>query len=256
MATTGHENEPVNVLGLKAALQQYKTSISDARTIIPVDEEALTPSSTFVKGNVVGINGTFYYCTADTSNFPVVLLTQGNAFVVNTIDGKRCFIVSNNTLQTGWMLWSDASVEYQLANFQQQINGKQNTLTFDSTPTANSNNPVTSTGIKTYVDYSCGKRHKLSNGSTLPIGYVNVLDWTSEVPSGTYSLTIIPPASDDFAYEADAIVLVTGNAGWSIRMGLIGGSTNLFTGTGSSRFHVIYVDGHIAVEVIRLTIYI
>lgn len=30
--------------------------------------------------------------------------------------------------------------------------GKQNTLTFDSTPTASSNNPVTSGGIKTYVD--------------------------------------------------------------------------------------------------------
>ena len=30
--------------------------------------------------------------------------------------------------------------------------GKQNTLTFDSTPTASSTNPVTSGGIKTYVD--------------------------------------------------------------------------------------------------------
>ena len=32
--------------------------------------------------------------------------------------------------------------------------GKQDTLTFDSTPTANSTNPVTSGGIKTYVDNS------------------------------------------------------------------------------------------------------
>ena len=31
-------------------------------------------------------------------------------------------------------------------------NGKQNALTFDSTPTAGSNNPVTSAGIKAYVD--------------------------------------------------------------------------------------------------------
>lgn len=32
------------------------------------------------------------------------------------------------------------------------LNSKQNTLTFDSVPTANSTNPVTSGGIKTYVD--------------------------------------------------------------------------------------------------------
>ena len=32
------------------------------------------------------------------------------------------------------------------------LSGKQNTLTFDSTPTANSDNPVTSKGIKTYID--------------------------------------------------------------------------------------------------------
>lgn len=30
--------------------------------------------------------------------------------------------------------------------------GKQDTLTFDSTPTASSTNPVTSGGVKTYVD--------------------------------------------------------------------------------------------------------
>lgn len=32
------------------------------------------------------------------------------------------------------------------------LGGKQNTLTFDSTPTASSTNPVTSDGVKTYVD--------------------------------------------------------------------------------------------------------
>ena len=32
------------------------------------------------------------------------------------------------------------------------LNNKQDTLTFDNTPTTNSNNPVTSGGIKSYVD--------------------------------------------------------------------------------------------------------
>lgn len=33
-----------------------------------------------------------------------------------------------------------------------EVNGKQDTLTFDTTPTASSTNPVTSGGIKTYTD--------------------------------------------------------------------------------------------------------
>ena len=117
----------------------------DDRAIIPVDENALTPSSTFVKGNVVGINGVLYYCTQDTSNFPVILATQGNAFVYNESEGHKCFVVTNATIQTGWVQWCDASVEYWLSF-------KQNKLTFDSTPTASSSNPVTSGGIKTAID--------------------------------------------------------------------------------------------------------
>lgn len=36
------------------------------------------------------------------------------------------------------------------------VGGKQDTLTFDNTPTANSTNPVTSGGVKAYVDSSQG----------------------------------------------------------------------------------------------------
>lgn len=45
---------------------------------------------------------------------------------------------------------ADASTIHQ--SFQNQINNKQDKLTFDSTPTANSNNPVTSAGIKAAID--------------------------------------------------------------------------------------------------------
>lgn len=45
---------------------------------------------------------------------------------------------------------SDASTIHQ--SFQNQINTKQDKLTFDSTPTADSNNPVTSDGIKKAID--------------------------------------------------------------------------------------------------------
>lgn len=47
-----------------------------------------------------------------------------------------------------------------ITSLQNSINTKQNTLTFDSTPTANSSNPVTSDGIKKAID---AKRVDLSN---------------------------------------------------------------------------------------------
>ena len=46
------------------------------------------------------------------------------------------------------------------------LNGKQNTLTFDNTPTANSNNPVKSGGIKTYVDGKVSSATTISTTST------------------------------------------------------------------------------------------
>lgn len=46
----------------------------------------------------------------------------------------------------------DLSNYYTKSETNTLLGGKQNTLTFDSTPTANSTNPVTSGGIKTYVD--------------------------------------------------------------------------------------------------------
>ena len=52
---------------------------------------------------------------------------------------------------------------------------KQDTLTFDSTPTAGSTNPVTSQGIKTYVDNSTP-----SITATAPINY------SGGVISGTF----------------------------------------------------------------------
>ena len=36
------------------------------------------------------------------------------------------------------------------------VNRKQDALTFDSTPTDNSTNPVTSGGVKAYVDANAG----------------------------------------------------------------------------------------------------
>lgn len=46
------------------------------------------------------------------------------------------------------------------------LSGKQDTLTFDSTPTASSTNPVTSGGVKTYVDGKVSSASTVSSSST------------------------------------------------------------------------------------------
>ena len=79
----------------------------------PVNIDGLTTSSTFSKNDVLGINGVLYRCTAaTTSNFPITLVTQDGKFLVNEVNGKKCFIVSDYTLNSGWEVWTDASVEY------------------------------------------------------------------------------------------------------------------------------------------------
>lgn len=45
------------------------------------------------------------------------------------------------------------------------VGGKQDALTFDSTPTANSTNPVTSAGIKSYVDANAGGDAPVESGT-------------------------------------------------------------------------------------------
>ena len=52
-------------------------------------------------------------------------------------------------------------------NLQNQINEKQDTLTFDSTPTANSHNPVTSDGIRKAIDEKTAGLENKVDSSTL-----------------------------------------------------------------------------------------
>lgn len=57
---------------------------------------------------------------------------------------------NGNVIANTYYKVSNANIMHK--NLQNQINEKQDALTFDSTPTADSNNPVTSDGIKTAID--------------------------------------------------------------------------------------------------------
>lgn len=86
-----------------------KTEVINA-TIIPVDLDSMTPSTTFVKNNILFINGVGYRATKNTTHFPVVLLVEDGHFVVDYEDGAPAYVVSDYTLDSDWEIWGDASL--------------------------------------------------------------------------------------------------------------------------------------------------
>lgn len=92
-----------------------KQEVSDA-TLIPLNMEQLTPSSTFVKNNVLGINGILYRAKQNTSEFPVTVVTDRGRFVYDTDKyGNKAYVVSDYTLSQAWEKWSDAGISYSLS---------------------------------------------------------------------------------------------------------------------------------------------
>lgn len=68
-----------------------------------------------------------------------------------THDGQSTYYRWNSP-NAGWNYIGTVGDYYTKTQVDTLLNGKQNVLTFDNAPTANSTNPVTSEGIKTYVD--------------------------------------------------------------------------------------------------------
>ena len=78
----------------------------------------------------------------------------------------------------------------------QDISGKQDILTFDTTPTQNSTNPVTSGGIKTYVD-TLARPAVIEVSGTDPV--IVAENNTSYLCGEIYSISITPPATGIFS---------------------------------------------------------
>lgn len=77
-------------------------------------------------------------------------------------------------------------------DLQSALDSKQATLTFDNTPTVNSNNPVQSKGIKSYVDTKdAGLQEQIDNlkavGRFLALWDASTGSPTSEPPSSPYT---------------------------------------------------------------------
>ena len=93
----------------------------EAATIIPVDLDEMTPSTTFVKNNVLAINGVQYRAKQDTSEFPVVLQVYEGQFVVNMVNGAPAYVVDDYTLSDDWEVWGDAGIPQTLQNMQTDL---------------------------------------------------------------------------------------------------------------------------------------
>lgn len=95
MATTGHESEAINVQGLKASLQQFKTSISDNKS-----EKSATVSNVSFNSSTgklqQTINGTTTnVCDVVTSGFRI---TQDDTNGIDTFTAVgQATITEDNT---------------------------------------------------------------------------------------------------------------------------------------------------------------
>jgi hypothetical protein len=123
----------------KGGLERKYLKDAEARegTLYPVDVSTLTPSSTFRKNAVIGINGVLYRAKAATGNLPVPLVVQDGAFVTRVVDGVPAFVVSSYTLNSDWEKFMDAGVPYSIAALDERMSAAEATLT-TTTATANS----------------------------------------------------------------------------------------------------------------------
>jgi hypothetical protein len=120
----------------------------------PVDISSLTPSSTFGKNSVIGINGVLYRATKATSNMPVTLTVLNGAFVYHSVNGKIAFVVSDETLNSDWEIFTDASIEYWVASLNAALANKQDSIDDLSTIRSNATGAVKKADTYTYNNQS------------------------------------------------------------------------------------------------------
>jgi len=120
----------------------------------PVDVNSLTPSSTFTKNAVIGINGVLYRATQAVSNLPVTLTVLNGAFVTHSVNGKIAFVIADETLNSGWEIFTDASIEYWVNSLNAALANKQNVIDDLSTIRSNASGAVKKADTYTYNNQS------------------------------------------------------------------------------------------------------
>lgn len=145
----------------QAAISEMETSVPSTyatkqevtdSALHPVNVNTLTPSSTFVKNAIIGINGVIYRAKQATSHFPVVLTIEDGSFVVNTVNGKIAFVVSDPTVHQDWEVFTDAAIEYWVVSLNAALAAKQDAINDLEAIRTNAQNAV-----KTTDQYTVGE---------------------------------------------------------------------------------------------------
>ena len=152
-------SDVTDVVGTYAQLQAYDTSTLPPNSIIKVlQDESQNDETTYYRWVITGGVGAWvligeegpYYTKSETNT---LLSAKQDTLVsgtnIKTINGSSV-LGSGDLSVTAQIAWG--SISGTLSNqtdLQNALNAKQGTLTFDSTPTSGSSNPVTSGGIYT-----------------------------------------------------------------------------------------------------------
>ena len=84
----------------------------------------------------------------------------------HSVSGKA--FVSDNSVTTQKLIDGAVTEEKLASNLKEKLNNKQDKLVFDTAPTANSTNPVTSGGVKSALD---GKADKYNESGGFSAGF-------------------------------------------------------------------------------------
>ena len=187
---TAGSNNPVSSQGIKTYVDGSTPSIT---ATAPINYNAGVISGTF---DATPTNGSINFLSSDkvfdalalkqdeitssTSLTTANITANGNIIGLGSLAGAYV-LVSGEIRTTAGDITATAgtitapTIIQGTTNLLNEINTKQDTLTFDTTPTAGSNNPVSSQGIKTYVD-----------GSTPSITATAPINYSGGVISGTF----------------------------------------------------------------------
>ncbi len=107
-------------------LDRFRSNFKSNDMLHPVDIDSLTPSSTFVKNALIGINGVLYRAKVATNSFPVTLTMQDNQFVIHTVNGKTAFVIADPTVNSDWEIFTDAGIEYWVETMNARVSQLEN----------------------------------------------------------------------------------------------------------------------------------
>ncbi|MBR6386558.1 MAG: hypothetical protein IKS03_10645 [Ruminococcus sp.] len=116
----------------------------------------------------------------DSTKKVILTLKNGNTIefsVADLVDGLQPEITANNKLSSDLVDDTNHTNKFVTSSEKSAWNGKQDALTFDSSPTANSNNPVKSGGIYTALS---GKQNTINSSNKLSSDLVDDTNHTNK----------------------------------------------------------------------------